>query len=32
MGDVAAFAVATVDNPAAVNQYLAIGGPEAAKH
>jgi NADH dehydrogenase len=29
MGDVAAFAVAAVDNPAAVNQYLAIGGPEA---
>ena len=27
--DVAAFAVAAVDNPAARNQYLAIGGPEA---
>ena len=26
--DVAAFAVATVDHPAARNQYLAIGGPE----
>jgi uncharacterized protein YbjT (DUF2867 family) len=26
--DVAAFAVAAVDNPAARNQYLAIGGPE----
>ncbi len=29
MGDVAAFAVAAVDNPAAVNRRLAIGGPEA---
>lgn len=29
MGDVAAFAVAAVDNPAAVNQRLLIGGPEA---
>jgi uncharacterized protein YbjT (DUF2867 family) len=29
MGDVAAFAVAAVDNPAALNQRLAIGGPEA---
>ena len=29
MVDVAAFATAAVDNPAAVNQYLAIGGPEA---
>ena len=27
--DVAAFAVAAVDNPAAHNQHLAIGGPEA---
>ena len=27
--DVAAFAVAAVDNPAARNQHLAIGGPEA---
>jgi uncharacterized protein YbjT (DUF2867 family) len=27
--DVAAFAVAAVDNPAAHNQYLPIGGPEA---
>jgi uncharacterized protein YbjT (DUF2867 family) len=27
--DVAAFAVATLDNPAARNEYLAIGGPEA---
>jgi uncharacterized protein YbjT (DUF2867 family) len=26
--DVAAFAVAAVDNPAARNEYLAIGGPE----
>lgn len=26
--DVAAFAVASVDNPAARNQYLVIGGPE----
>jgi NADH dehydrogenase len=26
--DVAAFAVAAVDHPAARNQYLAIGGPE----
>jgi uncharacterized protein YbjT (DUF2867 family) len=29
MGDVAAFAVAAVDNPAAVNRRLIIGGPEA---
>jgi uncharacterized protein YbjT (DUF2867 family) len=29
MGDVAAFAVAAVDNPAAVNQRLLIGGPGA---
>lgn len=29
MGDVADFAVAAVGNPAAVNRYLAIGGPEA---
>jgi len=29
MGDVAAFATASVDNPAAVNQRLVIGGPEA---
>lgn len=28
-GDVAAFAVAAVDNPQARNEYLAIGGPEA---
>ncbi|MDT8305697.1 MAG: SDR family oxidoreductase [Anaerolineae bacterium] len=28
-GDVAAFAVAAVDNPAARNQVLAIGGPQA---
>jgi uncharacterized protein YbjT (DUF2867 family) len=28
-GDVAAFAVAAVDNPQARNQYLLIGGPEA---
>jgi uncharacterized protein YbjT (DUF2867 family) len=28
MVDVAAFAVAAVDNPAALNQRLAIGGPE----
>lgn len=27
--DVAAFAVATVDNPQARNQYLPLGGPEA---
>ncbi len=27
--DVAAFAVAAVDNPAARNQFLALGGPEA---
>ena len=27
--DVAAFAVAAVDNPLARNQYLALGGPEA---
>lgn len=27
-GDVAAFAVAAVGNPAAINQYLVIGGPE----
>ncbi len=27
--DVAAFAAAAVDNPAAINQYIAIGGPEA---
>jgi uncharacterized protein YbjT (DUF2867 family) len=27
--DVAAFAVAAVDNPAAINQTLTIGGPEA---
>jgi uncharacterized protein YbjT (DUF2867 family) len=29
MGDVAAFAVAALDNPVAVNQRLIIGGPEA---
>jgi uncharacterized protein YbjT (DUF2867 family) len=29
MGDVVAFAVAALDNPAAVNQRLIIGGPEA---
>jgi uncharacterized protein YbjT (DUF2867 family) len=29
MGDVAAFATAAVDNPAALNQRLVIGGPEA---
>ena len=29
MGDVASFAVAAVDSPAAVNQRLLIGGPEA---
>jgi NADH dehydrogenase len=29
MGDVAAFAVASVDDHAAANRYLAIGGPEA---
>lgn len=29
MHDVAAFAVAAVDNPAAVNRRLVIGGPEA---
>ncbi len=27
--DIAAFAVSAVDNPAAINQYIAIGGPEA---
>lgn len=30
--DVANFTVAAVDNPAAVNQYLAIGGPEALSY
>ena len=29
LADVAAFAVAAVDNPQARNQYVAIGGPEA---
>jgi NADH dehydrogenase len=29
IGDVAAFATASVDNPAAVNQRILIGGPEA---
>jgi uncharacterized protein YbjT (DUF2867 family) len=29
MGDVAAFATAAVDSPAALNQRLVIGGPEA---
>jgi uncharacterized protein YbjT (DUF2867 family) len=29
MADVAAFAVAAIDHPAATNQYLAIGGPQA---
>jgi len=29
LGDVASFTVAAVDNPAAVNQRLVIGGPEA---
>jgi uncharacterized protein YbjT (DUF2867 family) len=28
IGDVAAFAVAAVDNPAAINQQLVLGGPE----
>jgi uncharacterized protein YbjT (DUF2867 family) len=28
VGDVAAFAVATVDHPAAINRRLALGGPE----
>ncbi|MEP6987148.1 MAG: SDR family oxidoreductase [Chloroflexota bacterium] len=27
--DIAAFAMAAVDNPVAANQYIAIGGPEA---
>lgn len=31
-GDVANYAVAAVDNPAAANQYLAIGGPEALSY
>lgn len=31
-GDVANYAVAAVENPAAVNQYLAIGGPEALSY
>lgn len=30
--DVASYAVAAVDNPAAANQYLAIGGPEALSY
>ncbi|MBA2572009.1 MAG: SDR family oxidoreductase [Gemmatimonadetes bacterium] len=29
MDDVAAFAVAAVNNPRALNQYIAIGGPDA---
>jgi len=27
--DVAAFAISTIENPAATNRYLALGGPEA---
>jgi uncharacterized protein YbjT (DUF2867 family) len=29
VGDVAAFVIATVDNPTAMNQRIALGGPEA---
>lgn len=31
-GDVANYAVAAVDHPAAVNQFLAIGGPQALSY